>query len=124
MARILIASEDVGLLAVLSAEVAAEGHEVLEAMDGRDAVELSTSQGVDLVFLDFALPIFNGIEVCKLLRADPDLPSNLPVILVTNEDIDVHTRDRTRITELLPKAHLMHDVRDLLAEHLGAKARG
>lgn len=124
MARIVIASQDVGVLAVLAAEVEAEGHEVVEAMNGQDALDIATTRDVDCLFLDLALSIFNGIETCQILRSDPALPASLPIVLVTDEDIDPHTRDRARITTVLPKTHHIHEVRDLLARHLGAKARG
>lgn len=124
MAQIVIASEDLGVLAVLAAEVAAEGHDVIEVMNGQDALDSVSPNGADLVFLDRSLPIFNGIEVCQMLREDPDLPPSLPIILVTDEDLDSHTRERARITVVLAKTHSMHEVRDLLARYLGAKARG
>lgn len=124
MARIVIASQDVGVLAILTAEVEAEGHEVIEAMNGQDALDAATTRDVDFLFLDLALPIFNGIETCQLLRSDPTLPPNLPIILVTDEDVAPRTRERAHVTTILSKTHHVHEVRDLLARHLGANARG
>jgi signal transduction histidine kinase/ActR/RegA family two-component response regulator len=46
-----------------------DGHEVLTAFDGRTAVELALSTRPDLVLLDVGLPLLNGYEACRAMRA-------------------------------------------------------
>ena len=58
--------------------------DVLEANNGKEGLEVLKNEWVDLVFLDINMPIMNGMEFMKVVRADPSL--NLtPVIIVSTE---------------------------------------
>src|SRR5438094_6824453 len=59
-----------------------EGFRVLQARDGEDALRLFDSEHVDLVVLDLMLPKLDGLEVCKRLRAE----SQVPIIMLTARD--------------------------------------
>ncbi len=71
-----------------------------------------------MLFVEVDLPVFNGIEVAERLRADPDIPRELPIILVSARDIEPHTLDRAGISAVLPKVHTNYDVRELLSRCL------
>ena len=58
--------------------------QILEAENGKQALEALKSQWVDLIFLDINMPIMNGMEFMTALRADPDL-KDLPVVIVSTE---------------------------------------
>jgi len=68
----------------------AMGHEVIEASEGRQAVELFQTQEPDLVVLDVMLPDLDGFEVCRRLRADG---VRTPVLFLTARDA---TEDKVR----------------------------
>ncbi len=53
----------------------------VQAGDGPECLELIRSQPVDLVLLDIMMPGMDGLEVCRQIKADPDLRS-IPVILI------------------------------------------
>lgn len=60
--------------------------EVLEAKNGEDALKLLKSrEDINLVLLDIIMPIMNGIEMLKIVRADETL-SNIPVIVLTTDE--------------------------------------
>lgn len=59
-----------------------DGHAVLEAADGAEALRAVATECPDLVLLDVNMPGIDGLEVCRRLRADPATVS-LPIILVT-----------------------------------------
>ena len=60
--------------------------EVIEVKNGSDAVDvLKSRQDVDLVLLDIIMPIMNGIEVLKVVRADPNL-LQVPIIVLTTDE--------------------------------------
>jgi len=122
MATILLATGDTGLYDVFAAELGGEGHDVIWATDGREAYDLALEQSPDLVFLDVSLPIFNALETCTMLRGDPDVPTTLPVVLLSDEDLDPHKIEKARATRLFPRTHLVQALRDLLAAHLGPEA--
>jgi DNA-binding response OmpR family regulator len=59
-----------------------EGYRVLQARDGEEALRRFASERVDLVVLDIMLPKLDGLEVCKRLRAE----SEVPIIMLTARD--------------------------------------
>ncbi|MBI2854894.1 MAG: response regulator [Chloroflexi bacterium] len=58
---------------------------LLEAADGRQALEVARSEKPDLVLLDIAMPGNNGLEVCRLLKQGPET-SNIVVVMLTGRD--------------------------------------
>ena len=122
MAKILLAGEDLAILDTMQAAIEGEGHEVLTAATGLDAYETTLSDEPDLVFLEMAMPVFNGFETCEMIRQDPDVPATLPIILLTNEDQDVRKLVNVGVSEQFSKVHLTVELRDLLVKHLEDKA--
>ena len=60
--------------------------EVVEAKNGSDAIGvLKSREDVDLILLDIIMPIMNGIEVLKVVRADDSL-RQLPIIVLTTDE--------------------------------------
>jgi putative two-component system response regulator len=60
--------------------------EVVEAKNGADALGILKSQGdIDLVLLDIIMPVMNGIEMLKVIRADEGLRT-IPVIVLTTDE--------------------------------------
>jgi DNA-binding response OmpR family regulator len=79
VARILVVDDDPTVREVVVGYLRAGGHEVLEAADGETALELYEAAPHELVVLDLMLPGMDGIEVCRRLRAQGDVP----VIMLT-----------------------------------------
>ncbi len=63
MARALVVDDDAEVRDVLRAMLSRDGHEVVEACDGREAVEQLTAQRFDIVLLDVETPQLDGLEV-------------------------------------------------------------
>ncbi len=80
--RILIAEDDPKSRALLEKFLAAKGHTVIPAADGREALERFFAEEPDLVLLDVMMPRIDGWRVLKAIRAQGDTP----VILVTVKD--------------------------------------
>jgi len=118
MAIVLIATMDSVVFDTLSAEVAGEGHEVLWASNGQDAYDQTLSRKPDLLFVENALPIFNGFELVALLRGDPDVPPALPVLLIGDDAVEPHRFERSGFTAQFPKTHGYFELREVLAAHL------
>lgn len=77
--RILIVEDDSRLAATLERVLLAEGHEVVLAVDGLEALRRAREQPPDLVVLDVMLPGLDGIGVCRRLRAT----AQFPILLLT-----------------------------------------
>lgn len=82
MAKILIVEDEMKIARFLELELKHEGYEVLVAGDGRQGLEKALKENVDLVILDLMLPGLSGIEVCRRIR----LESQVPIIMLTAKD--------------------------------------
>ncbi|MFD3453887.1 response regulator [Streptomyces sp. NPDC058691] len=85
MMRVLVVEDDAAISQALSLVLRAEGFEVATADTGSDALSQFDSDGADVILLDWILPGFPGIEVCRRLRQT----SNVPVIMVTAKDSEI-----------------------------------
>ena len=80
--RILIVDDNEANRDILATRLAANGYELLQAADGEEALEVARREKPDLILLDIMMPKIDGVEVCRQLKADKDLPF-MPIILVT-----------------------------------------
>jgi DNA-binding response OmpR family regulator len=85
-ARILLVDDEQSIQTLLSYPLRKDGYEVVQATDGREALDRFAEQPFDLVVLDVMLPQLDGLEVCRRLRAR----SAVPIIMLTakSEEID------------------------------------
>jgi DNA-binding response OmpR family regulator len=79
---ILLVDDEDSVQKLLAYPLEREGFRVLQAWDGEEALERFASEHVDLVVLDLMLPKLDGLEVCKRLRAE----SEVPIIMLTARD--------------------------------------
>ncbi len=82
MPRILIVEDEKKIARFLELELQHEGYEVDTATDGRTGLEKALSWQPDLLILDLMLPELSGIEVCRRLRHESDVP----IIMLTAKD--------------------------------------
>ncbi len=85
-ARILLVDDEQSIQTLLSYPLRKEGYDVVQATDGRQALDRFDEQPFDLVVLDLMLPRIDGLEVCRRLRSK----SSVPIIMLTakSEEID------------------------------------
>lgn len=83
--RILIADDSATMVKLVQMVMTREGHEVLVATDGLQAINMAYNDRPDLIISDVTMPGMNGYQVCRLLREDPDTQS-IPFILLTAKD--------------------------------------
>jgi DNA-binding response OmpR family regulator len=79
---ILLVDDEDSVQKLLAYPLEREGFRVLQARDGEEALERFAAEHVDLVVLDLMLPKLDGLEVCKRLRAE----SEVPIIMLTARD--------------------------------------
>jgi two-component system response regulator MprA len=72
--RVLVVEDDQEIADVLRRTLRGEGHEVRSAGDGAEALRVAAEFIPDLVVLDLGLPKLDGVEVCRRLRAESDVP--------------------------------------------------
>lgn len=83
---ILIVDDELRIRKLIADFLVQEGYSILEANNGRIALEILAKEHVDLVILDVMMPEYDGWTVCKELRKK----SNIPVIMLTakGEEVD------------------------------------
>ncbi|MBI4265011.1 MAG: response regulator [Acidobacteria bacterium] len=80
--RILIADDTDSIRALFDRLLTADGHDVISAEDGMEALDAAQRFRPDVVLLDVGMPGLDGIEVCRRLKSDPAMRLT-PVVLVT-----------------------------------------
>ncbi len=85
--RILVVDDDAALAEMLTIVLRGEGFEPFVVGDGTQALTAVREIRPDLVLLDLMLPGMNGIDVCRVLRAD----SGVPIVMLTakSDTVDV-----------------------------------
>jgi DNA-binding response OmpR family regulator len=81
-ARVLVVEDDADIAGVLRRSLDKEGYQVRVAGDGEAALQESSNFEPDAVVLDLGLPKLDGVEVCRRLRADGDVP----ILMLTARD--------------------------------------
>ena len=79
--RVLIAEDDEVLVKLVS-DALEEDFEVIAASDGEEAIQKVQAEKPDLVLLDVRMPVKDGLETCRALRASPE-GRDLPIIMIT-----------------------------------------
>ncbi len=84
--KILVVDDEKLIVKGIKFSLEQEGWEVDVAYDGEEALNLALSKEYDVILLDVMLPVFDGLEVCRQIRAT----SNVPIIMLTakGEDMD------------------------------------
>jgi CheY-like chemotaxis protein len=79
--KILIAEDNVGLNRILQLLLKGR-YDTVAAMNGKEAVEIATTQNPDLILMDIVLPVLNGYQAVRIIRQNPKTRL-IPVIAVT-----------------------------------------
>lgn len=82
--KVLIADDEAEIRQLLRLYLEKDGYEVVEADNGKDALDICKSKEVDMVLLDIMMPNLNGYQVIKELRGE----SNIPVIMISAKGQD------------------------------------
>ena len=86
-ARILVAEDDPKQANLVRVYLEREGHSVLVVGDGRTALEQARVRRPDLVVLDVMMPQVDGLDVCRILRGESEVPILLLTARTTEDDM-------------------------------------
>ena len=90
--KILIADDEPDILEIVGYNLGNEGYEIVTARDGEDALQKAKAFKPDLIILDVMMPNKNGMEVCRLLRLNPDFQQTLIIFLTAVSDEISHIK--------------------------------
>jgi len=80
--KILIVEDEEHLLELESLLLSTKGYEVKGVLDGPSALELVASMKPDLILLDIMLPVMDGFEVCRQIKAN-EATRHIPVVMLS-----------------------------------------
>ncbi len=80
--RVLVIEDERGLTEVLAYNLQREGYETIIAHDGQEGLRKAQTLLPDLILLDLMLPVMNGLEVCRELKAG-ERTRDIPILMLT-----------------------------------------
>ena len=89
--KILVVDDEVYILHILDFSLGAEGFDVITANNGEVAIAKAKQERPNLIVLDIMMPVLDGYETLKRLKADQET-KDIPVILLTAKGRDVDKR--------------------------------
>jgi two-component system phosphate regulon response regulator PhoB len=90
--RVLVADDDDALRRLIWTTLGAQHFELLEAVDGEEALRIARDQHPELVLLDVNMPKLDGFEVCRQLKTEPET-AGIKVVILSARGADT---DRAR----------------------------
>ncbi len=84
--RVLVADDDAKIVELVRLYLARDGYKVLTAYDGNETLRVAREGHPDLIVLDLMMPGCDGLEVCRTLRRESDVPIIMLTARTTEED--------------------------------------
>jgi len=84
--KVLVVDDDVKTVELVKLYLNRDGYRVLTAYDGNEALKLAHENRPDLIVLDLMLPGIDGLEICRILRGESDVPIIMLTALTTDDD--------------------------------------
>jgi len=80
--KVLVADDDSNLLFMISEILTRQGYKVFQAVNGDQALREARAQHPALIVLDVMMPLIDGMEVCRRIKASPDI-RDIKIIMLT-----------------------------------------
>jgi two-component system, OmpR family, alkaline phosphatase synthesis response regulator PhoP len=84
--RVLVVDDDVKTVELVKLYLNRDGYRVLTAHEGKEALRMAQENHPDLIVLDLMLPGMDGLEICRTLREESDVPIIMLTARTTDED--------------------------------------
>src|SRR5688572_1873333 len=84
--KILVVDDEADILEFIQYNLKKEGYHVSVAQNGKDAIAIAARVKPDLILLDVMMPVMDGIETCKRIKADPEFSKTFVVFLTARSE--------------------------------------
>jgi len=84
--KVLVVDDDIKTVELVKLYLNRDGYRVLTANNGNDALQIARENHPELIVLDLMLPGISGLDVCRTLRAESDVPIIMLTALTTDDD--------------------------------------
>jgi len=121
MAKILVAEDERDIRELVEFALQYYGHDVLTAIDGENAWELTLAEQPDLVLLDVRMPRLDGYEVCRRIKGDNNL-RHIPVAFLSakGQEAEVQAGMNAGAEEYILKPFSMEQLIQVITRLLNA----
>lgn len=122
---ICIVDDQPSLRQMLHFALAASGHDIVEAENGVDAIKLLSKRSVDLLVVDWQMPVMDGMELVRILRDKPEF-DDVPIVMISCWD-NISARKEAYslgINTWLKKPFRMAEIHDVVETALAAVPAG
>ena len=82
MKKILVVDDEQDIREIIKIPLIADGFQVLEANNGKDAIEIAKKENPDLITLDIIMPHIDGFQAAKIIKEDPQT-AHIPIIILS-----------------------------------------
>jgi CheY-like chemotaxis protein len=122
MPTVLVVDDEFGIADVLETILTDEGYQVLTACNGKQGLARLAAETLDVVLLDFMMPILGGAEVLRAMAAEPAY-KDIPVIMISSLAENVLAKKCTGYVAYLRKPFKAAALLSTVARVLGRKAK-
>jgi len=84
--KVLVVDDDVKTVELVKLYLNRDGYRVITSYDGIEALQIAREAHPDLIVLDLMLPGINGLEICRILRSESDVPIIMLTAMTTDQD--------------------------------------
>ena len=119
METVLLVGQDSSQMDRLALTFQGFGYETIELESSTDAVDtILKNESIRLVILEEFMPVYNGHELCEMIRNEPNIPSKLPVVMMMREFNRSQKSGDVGITDILPYGPDAHIVQECAVRHI------
>lgn len=113
MATVLIVEDEIGIGALLKDVLLDEGHSVLLASNGRQALELAAKDRPALILTDYMMPVMDGAVFMRALADEPSL-ADIPVLIMSSMPEEVVAKRCPGYAQFIRKPFSIFEVIDVV----------
>ncbi len=84
--KVLVVDDDVKTVELVKLYLNRDGYRVITSYDGTEALQIAREAHPDLIVLDLMLPGISGLEICRILRSESDVPIIMLTAMTTDQD--------------------------------------
>ena len=120
MSKVIIIDDEPFILMMIEDKLKKANIDVVTLRESKNAVEIIKKEMPDLIILDWMMPELSGIELCRILKKDPDL-LNIPIFMLTakGQDSDEQLGLRCGVVRYITKPFSPKSLLEMVQETLG-----
>lgn len=111
--KVLLVDDEADFLEVMGVRIKGWGYDLIEATNGKEAIEVVRSQNPDIIILDYKLPDMDGVDVLEKIRK---IDNEIPVVMFTAypDDKSMKGTEKLGAYALIPKLSVYQDAQSTL----------